>query len=106
VFVGGGDPVEIGLVKSLAHPGGNVTGFTFVTVELATKRVQLLKEAVLNAKRVAIWNPSNLIDKLELTEATATAPGLTPLPIAIRVLDDLEGAFLTMMRDPGLSSPP
>jgi putative tryptophan/tyrosine transport system substrate-binding protein len=102
VFVGGGDPVEIGLVKSLAHPGGNVTGFTFVTVELASKRIQLLKEAVLIAKRVAIlWNPNNLINKLELKEATTTVEtlGLTALPIEIRVLDDLEGAFVAMTRE-------
>jgi ABC transporter substrate binding protein/Haemolysin-III related len=46
VFVGGGDPVAIGLVKSLARPGGNVTGLTLVTVELAAKRIQLLKEVV------------------------------------------------------------
>jgi putative ABC transport system substrate-binding protein len=102
VFVGGGDPVEIGLVKSLAHPGGNVTGLTFVTVELASKRIQLLKEAVSIAKRVAIlWNPNNLINKLELKEATTTVEtlGLTPLPIEIRVLDDLESAFSAMTHE-------
>jgi len=102
VFVGGGDPVAIGLVKSLAHPGGNVTGFTFVTVELASKRIQLLKEAVSIAKRVAIlWNPNNLTNKFELKEATTTVDtlGLTPLPIEIRVLDDLESAFSAMTRE-------
>jgi putative tryptophan/tyrosine transport system substrate-binding protein len=51
VFVGGGDPVAMGLVKSLARPGGNLTGLTFVTVELASKRIQLLKDAVPIAKR-------------------------------------------------------
>jgi putative tryptophan/tyrosine transport system substrate-binding protein len=100
VFVGGGDPVQTGLVKSFAHPGGNVTGLTFVTVELASKRIQLLKEAVPSAKRVAIlWNPNNTINKLELKEATTTAEalGLTPLPIEIRVLEDIDGGFVTMM---------
>jgi putative tryptophan/tyrosine transport system substrate-binding protein len=48
VFVGGGDPVQSGLVKSLAHPGGNATGLTFVTVDLASKRIQLLKEATVS----------------------------------------------------------
>jgi putative tryptophan/tyrosine transport system substrate-binding protein len=102
VFVGGGDPVEIGLVKSLAHPGGNVTGFTFVTVELASKRIQLLKEAVPTAERIAIlWNPNNLINKLELKEATRTVEtlGLTPLAIEIRLLDDLEAAFTVMAHE-------
>jgi putative ABC transport system substrate-binding protein len=99
VFVGGGDPVEIGLVKSVAHPGGNVTGLTFVTVELAPKRVQLLKEAVSITKRLAIvWNPNNVVNKLELKEAMAAAGtlGLTPLPIEIQVPDDIERAFIAM----------
>src|SRR5262249_6713183 len=93
VFVGGGDPVEISLVKSLAHPGGNVTGLTLVTVELAGKRVQLVKEAVPAATRVAIlWNPINTLNKLELNEATKAgkALGLTLLPIEIRALEEFE----------------
>jgi putative tryptophan/tyrosine transport system substrate-binding protein len=87
VFVGGGDPVAIGLVKSLAHPGGNVTGLTLVTVELAAKRIQLLKEVVPAASRVAIlWNPNNSINKLELNEARAAGNtlGLSLVPIEIR----------------------
>ena len=101
VFVGGGDPVAMGLVKSLAQPGGNLTGLTFVTVELASKRMQLLKDAVPDAKRVAVlWNPSNVVNKLELENATTTAEalGLTPLPVEIRVLDDIDGAFGAMTR--------
>jgi putative ABC transport system substrate-binding protein len=99
VFIGGGDPIQLGLVKSFAHPGGNATGLTFVTVDLASKRIQLLKEVIPSAKRVAIlWNPDNTLNKLELKEATTTgeALSLTPLPIEIRLLDDIEGAFDTM----------
>ena len=99
VFVGGGDPVAMGLVKSLARPGGNLTGLTFVTVELASKRMQLLKDAVPVVKRVAVlWNPDNVINRLELEKATATAEalGLTGLPVEIRVLEDIEGAFSAM----------
>jgi len=99
VFVGGGDPVQMGLVKSFAHPGGNATGLTFVTVDLASKRIQVLKEAIPSANRVAIlWNPDNAINKLELKEATTTAGALTmtPMPIEIRVLDDIDGAFSEM----------
>ena len=76
-----------------------MTGLTYVTVELASKRIQLLKEAVPLAKRVAIlWNPDNAINQLELKEAatTAEALGLTPVPIEIRVLDDIDGAFVAM----------
>jgi putative tryptophan/tyrosine transport system substrate-binding protein len=87
VFVGCGDPVQMGLVKSLAHPGGNATGLTFVTVDLASKRIQLLKEAIPSAKRVAIlWHPDNTINHLELKEAikTAEALKLASLPVEIR----------------------
>src|SRR5207247_269608 len=74
VFVGGGDPVAMGLVKSFAQPGGNLTGLTFVTVELASKRIQLLKDAVPIAKRVAVlWNPTNVINKLELVSQAAVS---------------------------------
>jgi putative ABC transport system substrate-binding protein len=100
VFVGGGDPVQMGLVKSFARPGRNVTGLTFVTVDLASKRIQLLKEAVPTAQRVAIlWNPDNSLNKLELKEAakTAEALGLMSLPIEIRVVDDIDNAFAGMM---------
>jgi putative ABC transport system substrate-binding protein len=93
------DPIQMGLVKSFSHPGGNATGLTFVTVDLASKRIQLLKEIVPSAGRVAIvWNPDNTINKLELKEATATAEALTltPLPVEIRVLDDIDGAFAGM----------
>ena len=102
VFVGGGDPVALGLVESLARPGGNVTGLTFVTVELAPKRIQLLKETIASAKRVAIlWNPNNVINKLELDAATTTAKmlGLTSHPVEIRVPDDLERAFIAMTKE-------
>ena len=46
VFVGGGDLVELRLTKSYPHPGGNVTGLTLVALELAAKRIELLKEAI------------------------------------------------------------
>jgi ABC-type uncharacterized transport system substrate-binding protein len=101
VFAGGGDPVAMDLVKSLARPGGNVTGLTIVSVELAPKRMQLLKEVVPGAKRAAVlWNPNNVINKPELEKAVATAEalGMTSLPVEIRGLDDIEAAFISMTR--------
>ena len=60
VFVGGFDPVSVGLVGSLARPGGNITGFTSIIPLLAGKRLELLKEAVLRLSRVAaLWDPQN-----------------------------------------------
>jgi putative ABC transport system substrate-binding protein len=54
------DPVGSGLVASLAHPGGNITGLAPMTVELSAKRLQLLKEAIPRLARVAVlWNPDH-----------------------------------------------
>src|SRR5262245_31784849 len=102
VIVGGGDPVALGLVKSFAHPGGNVTGITFVAVELAPKRIQLLHEAVPGSKRMGIlWNPNNVVNKLELEAATKNADrlGLTVIPFEVRAVSEFEGAFAAMERE-------
>ena len=54
------DPVQLGLVASLARPGGNITGTTTLSVELSVKQLELLKEAVPRASRMAlVWNPDN-----------------------------------------------
>src|SRR5207248_4299218 len=54
VFMGGGDPVGEGLVASLARPGGNLTGVSFIAVELTPKRLELLCELVSEAKKIAV----------------------------------------------------
>jgi len=102
VFVGGGDPVALGLIKSFAHPGGNVTGITFVTVDLAPKRIQLLHEAVPGSKRMGVlWNPKNVVNKFELEAATKNAEtlGLTVTPFEVRAVDEFETAFAAMERE-------
>src|SRR5262249_61691106 len=54
------DPVKAGLVTSLAHPGGNITGNTILGPDIVTKKLQILKDAVPGAARVAyLWNPDN-----------------------------------------------
>jgi len=102
VFIGVGDPVGTGLVPNLSRPAGNITGVTMITVELAGKRLELLKEAVPAAGRIAIlWNPANPVNERELKEAQAAAAALsvTLVPVEIRSPDDLEGAFAAASRD-------
>ena len=70
-----GDPVGLGLVASLARPGGNVTGLANFTSELAGKRLELLKEVVPRVSRVAVlWNPDALSSTLRMKETEAAAP--------------------------------
>src|SRR5207253_1733685 len=54
VMVAGGDPVKVGLVATLSKPGGNVTGITFLSLELVGKRLEILKEAVPGVRRVGV----------------------------------------------------
>src|SRR6266550_1861614 len=78
VMMRGADPVEAGLIESLARPGGNVTGITNLTAELGGKRLELLKEAVPKVARVAVlYDPANTSSVRELKEA---------LPVAARAL--------------------
>ena len=72
------DPIGIGLVSSLAHPGGNVTGFSILSPVLGTKRLALLKEAVPTAKFVgALWNPASPVSGAQqLTQIKNAASAL------------------------------
>jgi putative ABC transport system substrate-binding protein len=101
VFVGVGDPVGTGLVPTLARPPGNVTGITLLAVELAPKRLEILKQAVPNAARIAIlWNPGNPVNARELAEARASIAALAVmlLPVELRRPDDLDKALAAAMR--------
>jgi len=71
------DPVGTGLVASLAHPGGNVTGLSMMTTDLSAKRLQLLKEAIPRVARVAVlWNPDTSFHTKAIEELKAVAPAL------------------------------
>jgi putative ABC transport system substrate-binding protein len=92
------NPVESGLVSSLAHPGGNITGNSFVSVDLAGKRLAMLKEAVPNVQRVAILsNPGASAHALILKEGLARAPtlGLLLQNVPVSTLPGLDAAFAT-----------
>jgi putative ABC transport system substrate-binding protein len=91
--------VRSGLVSSLAHPGGNVTGVTVFGPGLAAKRLELLKEVVPNMARVAfLWNPANPDQKFSLNEvqAGARALGVTLQSVEARSREELERALTTM----------
>ena len=95
VMVGAGmDPVEAGLVDSLARPGGNVTGITNIARELGGKRLELLKEAVPKVARVAVLYdpaiPGTLLELKEDLPAAARALGLTVQSWEVRDADGLE----------------
>ena len=108
----GGDPVEEGLVESLARPGGNVTGVTNLNTELGGKRLELLKEAVPKLARVAVLhNPTNLASIPEVKKilpAVAPTLGLTVRFWEVRTADGFEKIFaaLNKERPDGLYVPP
>ncbi|MBM4442445.1 MAG: ABC transporter substrate-binding protein [Candidatus Rokubacteria bacterium] len=88
------DPVRAGVVRSLASPGGNVTGVTFLSDALAGKRLQLLKQAAPHVSRVAvIWNPLHHDDELVQTQAAGRTLGVQVVSAEVRDLGDFDGAF-------------
>jgi len=102
------DPVEDGLVESLARPGGNVTGLTLLSRELGGKRLELLKEAVPKVARVAVFYnptvPAAALDVKEVLPGASRALGLTIQPWEVRATDDFDRVFaaLNKQRPDGL----
>jgi putative ABC transport system substrate-binding protein len=100
VFGAGGDPVKQGLVASFNRPGGNLTGVNFFTAELVAKRMQLLRELVPAAKRVAVLvNPTDLEGYATLHDAEAAAGGLQILVREVTSGRDIDAAFASMTRE-------
>ena len=102
VFAAATDPVESGLVASLARPGGNITGLSNMASDLGGKRLELLKEAVPKVDRVAfLWGSGGRRANLPLTEmeTAAKALGLKLLSLPVRSLEDFEGAFARAKKD-------
>jgi putative ABC transport system substrate-binding protein len=90
------DPVETGLVTSLARPGGNITGMSMMTSQLGGKRLELLQRALSGLTRVAVfWNPPNPAygPILKELEAAAQTLRLKLQRLEVRVPGDFEGAF-------------
>ena len=102
VFAGVADAVGAGLITNLGRPGGNITGLTSTGAELGGKRLELLKQVISKASRVAVlYNPADQSNVLVLKQLQESAPklGLTLQPFAIREPGDFEGAFSAMARE-------
>ena len=102
VIAGAGDPVGTGLIASLARPGGNITGVTDPATDLAAKRLQLLKEAVPKAARVALlWNSADraMTLRYQQIESAARTLGVTIKALAVRGPNDYDVAFAAMGRE-------
>ena len=97
------NPVSLGLVASLAHPGGNATGVNFFAIEIDTKRLSLMHDLVPKAKRIAVLlNPSNA----RYTEATSKALAAAAPTIGVEIVffkastpDEIDAAFAAMARE-------
>ena len=88
------DPVQTGLVASLARPGGNITGVTFVSSDLAAKRLQFLHEMAPDLARVAvIWNPDHIDPEYRETQIAGKTLGIQIQSLEVRTTDDIDAAF-------------
>jgi putative ABC transport system substrate-binding protein len=88
------DPVKSRLVRSLARPGGNITGVTFLASDLAAKRLQLLREAVPRMARLAvIWNPQHFDDEFQETQNAAQTLGMQVQSLEVGTPAGLDRAF-------------
>jgi putative ABC transport system substrate-binding protein len=98
----GNDPVEAGLIETLAHPGGNVTGLTNLTGKLAGKRLELLKEAVPKLARVAVLyqpvTPANVLEVNEDLPVAARVLKLTLQPWEVRAAEGFDGVFDALIK--------
>ena len=101
LFTAVGDPIEAGLVSSLARPGGNLTGLTFFATEISAKRVELIKEAIPDMSRLAVLdNPDLPLMAIILAgvQRAASELGLELVRIAVKGRDDIAAAIVTVAR--------
>src|SRR5262245_59504077 len=98
VVTASGDALAIGIVASLARPGGNVTGMTTQSVELGAKRVELARELVPGGSRLAFLGPVVVSGYLQETETAARALGMRLHVVRVRSAAELDDAFSTIAR--------
>jgi putative ABC transport system substrate-binding protein len=103
VMAGVSDPLESGLVASLARPGANITGTSSMTAEVVGKSLELLKEAVPKISRVAVlWNPDNAVFQAQMlreTEVAAALLGVQLQTFGVRGPGELDRAFAAITRE-------
>ena len=100
VFTGVGDPVGTGVVSSLAHPGGNVTGVSIMATELSGKRLEILREVVPKVSRVAmLWNDTNpgMVLRAQEAERAAAKLGVTVQSVGVHDLTAFDHAFASIV---------
>jgi putative ABC transport system substrate-binding protein len=102
VAISSGDPIGSGLVTSLAHPAGNITGNTILGPDIVTKRLQILKDAIPTAERIAyIWNPENSANAEVLEDLRKAVPlfHMTLISLTARTTVDFDRVFARMLSD-------
>jgi putative tryptophan/tyrosine transport system substrate-binding protein len=100
VFIVAEDPVKLGLVASLARPGGNLTGINIFTAELAAKRLELLSELVPGAARMAVLVTADIAETTARdVEAAARALGLQIQIFNVSTIREIDAAFATFARE-------
>lgn len=102
VALGAGDPVATNLIDGLSRPGGNITGISDNATTLSTKRLDLIKQAVPNLRRVAmLWNRDDLgmSQRYEVSASSARSMGATVQALGVREPDDFNGVFEAMNRE-------
>jgi putative ABC transport system substrate-binding protein len=102
VAITGADPVAMGLIDSLAHPGGSITGVGEVAAELSAKRLEVLKDTFPSLRKIAmLWNADDLGMTLRYksAETAARTLGLEVQALGVREPEDFAAAFAAMVRD-------
>jgi len=101
IMAGVGDPVASGFVKSLAKPGGNITGPSNLSIDLTAKSLELLHAAIPSARRIAVLRSANPAHETMLREAYAAAEGLgiKIIPVMARTPADLDETFAAMRKE-------
>jgi len=100
VFLSGGDPVRLGIVSSFNRPGGNITGVSFLDVELAAKRLELLLEVVPKVSVIGVLDPANPRADLDIAEVQATARTMGKEIVVAKATSerDFDAAFATLVQ--------